>query len=257
MVIDSHHDIYDDGHYAYYSAEDLASIQNRSADHVEYSEDDANLSGNDVSLSGTLEHNSLAAPEVPASVRSFSRDSNGYNISSSNKEAFYSVNSDSRLGEQRRQFNPGPSVLSSPSGTPYECGLSLTRSRSALSSPPVYSAMLSPSSPTETVVGSPNGSQSSLVKHKLRNRRTKSTALLDRSQIQKPWLEKQEFRQRLSYWLSWSMIFICAGVSAVIGFLSTRNVQSMGKLCMVLEDNFDNGLDRSVWTHEVDLGGFG
>lgn len=251
--------MYDDGAFAYYSAEDLDEIQNHHEDsHVV--DDDVNFSGNDESLGGTVEHNTLASPEVPSSVRSFSRNSSGYNLTlpHSGREAFYSVNTDSNTVEQRhRILGLDSSVPSSPTGTPYGGGLSLTRSRSALASPSVYTAMLSPSSPTETVVGSPNGSQSSLIKRKLSTKRAKSTALMDPSSIEKPWLEKPAFRQHLSYWLTWSMIFLCGAASILIGLAKMRNVQTMGKLCMVLEDHFDNGLDRSVWTHEVDMGGFG
>lgn len=248
-----------EGGFAYYSAEDLADVQDNHEDsHVV--DDDVNFSGNDVSLGGTVEHNTLATPEVPSSVRSFSRNSSGYNLSlpNSGREAFYSINTDAHtLVQRHRILNPDSSVPSSPTGTAYGGGLSLTRSRSALASPSVYTAMLSPSSPTETVVGSPNGSQSSLIKRKLSTRRTKSTALLDSSTIEKPWLEKPAFRQHLSYWLTWSMILLCGAASILIGLAKMRNVQTMGKLCMVLEDHFDNGLDHNVWTHEVDMGGFG
>ncbi|KLO19430.1 concanavalin A-like lectin/glucanase [Schizopora paradoxa] len=89
--------------------------------------------------------------------------------------------------------------------------------------------------------------------------RRKSTALTDEGKrnIEKPWLAKRDMREYISWVLTWSMMLFCAGAAAVMCLLDARNVKMMGDLCLVLHDDFDNGLNRDVWFHEVDMGGFG
>ena len=36
-----------------------------------------------------------------------------------------------------------------------------------------------------------------------------------------------------------------------------RNVQKLGNLCLVMEDNFDTLDLQNTWTRDVNLGGFG
>lgn len=89
--------------------------------------------------------------------------------------------------------------------------------------------------------------------------RRKSTALTDEDKrnIDKPWLGKRDMREYISWVLTWSMMLFCAGAAAVMCLLDARNVKMMGDLCLVLHDDFENGLNRDVWFHEVDMGGFG
>ena len=39
--------------------------------------------------------------------------------------------------------------------------------------------------------------------------------------------------------------------------VNLSHIENVGNLCLVLDDGFDNGLDRNTWYHEVDMGGFG
>lgn len=42
----------------------------------------------------------------------------------------------------------------------------------------------------------------------------------------------------------------------IVGYSGYASVPHIGKICMVLEDNFDT-LDQSIWKREVQVGGFG
>lgn len=96
------------------------------------------------------------------------------------------------------------------------------------------------------------GTRSRLAKPK----RPASTMLS--GEITKPWVGKKDKAARISYFLTYSMLLvgiIGAGLRCYTGW---RSVPMMGKLCLVMEDDFSgNDLDTSVWEREVDLGGFG
>ena len=57
--------------------------------------------------------------------------------------------------------------------------------------------------------------------------------------------------------VAFTIVGLCAGaVRVYFGFIGVPMIEQ--NLCLILEDNFDgNELDKSVWSHEVDLGGFG
>ena len=89
----------------------------------------------------------------------------------------------------------------------------------------------------------------------------KSTALKrdadGKADIPKPWLEKKDPYIKISYYLTWSLFLLLGfGGSALAIFFSWRAFPNIPNYCIVLEDNFDT-FDPSIWTHEVDLGGFG
>jgi hypothetical protein len=76
--------------------------------------------------------------------------------------------------------------------------------------------------------------------------------------ITKPWIGKKDRAARISYILTYSMLLIGVAASAFRCYSGWRGVSLVGPLCMVLEDDFNgNDLDSSVWTREVDMGGFG
>jgi hypothetical protein len=79
------------------------------------------------------------------------------------------------------------------------------------------------------------------------------------AKLDKPWIAKPETRARISWWLTiaFTILGVCGGVARIyFGFISIPMIEQ--NLCLVLEDNFDgNDLDTSIWSHEVDLGGFG
>lgn len=75
-------------------------------------------------------------------------------------------------------------------------------------------------------------------------------------EAEKPWLEKKDSKEK------WATIFPLVGIFvglAVAGFLVWDGISSVvkHKYCLKLEDTFSNGLDSSVWTKEVQVGGFG
>lgn len=74
--------------------------------------------------------------------------------------------------------------------------------------------------------------------------------------MEKPWLEDKRMKKtRINNIIVLTLVvlgFAAAGV--LVYFLSKPYVQ--GDYCLVYEDNFKT-LDKSVWTHEVQLDGFG
>jgi hypothetical protein len=74
--------------------------------------------------------------------------------------------------------------------------------------------------------------------------------------IQRPWLKRRDPREK------WLTIIPCVGI--LIGFCITALLVWDGmrtvinnSYCQVLDDNFTNGLDLSVWMKEAEVGGFG
>lgn len=202
-------------------------------------------------------------PTIPASVRSFSRDSLGHVFSFAFPRARNHGNSvDTEDAFAPTCTSPDPSSRAgSPPITPAYAGLwasSRSGSRSPLAGPPLYS-------PTETVVGTPDPSGKKVISPygfidvRLRKGGFKSNALLDIDTvpIEKPWANKKEALGYVSYWLTWSMVLLMAGASALLTLVDLNKIHYVGNLCTVLEDNFDNGIDRSIWFHEVDMSGFG
>ncbi|RFU31185.1 hypothetical protein B7463_g5181, partial [Scytalidium lignicola] len=74
--------------------------------------------------------------------------------------------------------------------------------------------------------------------------------------IEKPWLEKKNPREK------WVTIIPLIGLAlglGLAGFLVYDGLSSVvhHKYCPVLMEDFSNGLDSSIWTKEVQCGGFG
>jgi hypothetical protein len=75
-------------------------------------------------------------------------------------------------------------------------------------------------------------------------------------EIPKPWLDKKDPREK------WVTIIPCGGlliglaVCAVLVWTGLRTVVNH-KYCPVLMEDWSNGFDESVWTREVEVGGFG
>ena len=202
---------------------------------------------------------SLGSNEVPDSVRSLSHySSGGYASGNPFVQARSSaLDNDRPLSNPPMSFTRARDSLASPPMTPTYSQFSGRGSRSPLAGPPSYS--LYPNSPAETVVGSPDPTKYySSKKEKLRLP-FKSTAMLDldRSPIYKPWLKHNDFLEYVSYWLTISMVLFMASASALVMLVNLAQMDNVGDLCLVLHDDFENGLDRNTWFHEVDMGGFG
>lgn len=80
------------------------------------------------------------------------------------------------------------------------------------------------------------------------------------SASEKPWLSKKEPGATLSYFITVICILLGIGGAAVLcwqGFISELKLDP-SNLCLVLDENFDGtSLDQSVWSYDVELGGFG
>lgn len=77
-----------------------------------------------------------------------------------------------------------------------------------------------------------------------------------KGEVEKPWLEKKDPREK------WVTILPVLGIVVglgIAGFLVWDGVNSVvrHKYCEVLIEDFSQGLRDSVWMKEVELGGFG
>ncbi|KAL2753991.1 glycoside hydrolase family 16 protein [Sodiomyces alcalophilus JCM 7366] len=74
--------------------------------------------------------------------------------------------------------------------------------------------------------------------------------------IQKPWLEKNHPKEKWVTILPVIGILIGLGISGFLVWDGYRSVVQ-NKYCLVLEDDFSNGLNSDIWTREVEVGGYG
>ena len=78
-----------------------------------------------------------------------------------------------------------------------------------------------------------------------------------KADIKRPWIGKKD-RQRI-----WHLIFPLVGIFLGVAFTGFCVYQGMAAVpqhayCLILDEDFSSGsLDASVWTHEVQVGGFG
>ena len=102
--------------------------------------------------------------------------------------------------------------------------------------------------------------QPSLVK--VERERSKSTMLTDSSAIQKPWIAVRDPYQRISYFVTYGMMFLGIALGAIRIFFGYKDVRILpGNMCVVMDENFesDEGLfgDNGKFFREVDMSGFG
>lgn len=79
---------------------------------------------------------------------------------------------------------------------------------------------------------------------------------INKGEIEKPWLEKKDPKEK------WVTIIPLIGIFlglALSGFLIYDGLQTVQNhvYCPVLDENFAGGIDPKVWTKEVEVGGFG
>ena len=109
--------------------------------------------------------------------------------------------------------------------------------------------------PRPLTVVYPSGNQG--TRSRLSRRKRPASTMLS-GEITKPWMGKKDKAARISYFLTYTMLLIGIAVAALRCYTGWRSVSTVGKLCLVMEDEFNgNNLDTSVWMHEVDLGGYG
>jgi len=79
---------------------------------------------------------------------------------------------------------------------------------------------------------------------------------IKKGEVSKPWLEKKDPREK------WVTIIPCVGlflglvICGLLVWLGLRSVVNH-KYCPVLMEDWSNGFDKSIWTREVEVGGFG
>lgn len=76
------------------------------------------------------------------------------------------------------------------------------------------------------------------------------------SQLEKPWLEKKDSNEIWVTVLPILGILIGLGISAALVWEGVNSVVKHN-YCLVLDDDFSGGLDKTVWNYEIELGGFG
>ena len=90
------------------------------------------------------------------------------------------------------------------------------------------------------------------------SRRKRPASTMLSAELSKPWMGKKDKAARISYLLTYSMLLLGIAAAALRCYTGWRSVPLVGKLCLVMEDDFNsNSLDTGVWTLEVDLGGYG
>lgn len=110
--------------------------------------------------------------------------------------------------------------------------------------------------PFATPYASPNNSsvwqhQQGLNKRYFHSRRIK------KGEIERPWLNKKDPREKWVWIIPMIGAFIGIGLAALIIFIGLQTVQSHVYCPVLVLDDFAGGLDDEVWTKEVELGGFG
>lgn len=113
-------------------------------------------------------------------------------------------------------------------------------------------------SPAASRPASSLGSSSALgARFEERGQRYFHSRRVKKGDIEKPWMDKKDPKEKWVTILPILGIIIGLGVS---GFLIWDGIRSVVKhnYCLVLSEDFSGGgLDESVWTKEVQVGGFG
>ena len=95
------------------------------------------------------------------------------------------------------------------------------------------------------------------TRSRLPRRKLPASTMLS-GEIAKPWLDKKDKAARISYFLTYSMLLLGIALAALRCYTGWRSVPLLGKLCLVMEDDFNSdSLDTGNWIFEVDLGGYG
>lgn len=77
-----------------------------------------------------------------------------------------------------------------------------------------------------------------------------------KGEVEKPWMNKKDPKERIIYWIPIVGIVIgviAAGVIVWDGLTTVTNYN----YCSILDEDFTNGLDSTIWSKEVEVGGYG
>jgi hypothetical protein len=128
---------------------------------------------------------------------------------------------------------------------------------------PTSSLWSPPSNPNILNAASPNASATALPlnfpKSKPPLPSTRLTAPL--SDTEKPWLNEREPRTRVAWWVTIACWFAGLVGAAILAWTGVRDVKARmlnpSSLCLVMDENWSNGLDPTRWSRVAELGGFG
>ncbi|RSH92499.1 hypothetical protein EHS25_008915 [Saitozyma podzolica] len=78
-----------------------------------------------------------------------------------------------------------------------------------------------------------------------------------RGEHPKPWLKYPDPAQRWARVIFWTLFAVGFAASGAICYFGYASVPQLGKVCLVMDDDFSNGIDTTYWSHEVRLDGYG
>ena len=84
---------------------------------------------------------------------------------------------------------------------------------------------------------------------------TKPSTMLT-GEIDKPWKSKNNSQMRIAYWITYAAAALGIIAGALRCYFGWQGVPRLGNLCQVMEEEFET-LNKDIWSHDIDLGGFG
>lgn len=90
-----------------------------------------------------------------------------------------------------------------------------------------------------------------------RPKRMRSTMLTPDTKLDKPWINAKDVHGRIAYFLTYAVAFLGIAGSVIRCWTAWKDVQRVGDLCLVMQDEFDTLDTQYTWTREVDMSGFG
>ena len=84
---------------------------------------------------------------------------------------------------------------------------------------------------------------------------TKPSTMLT-GEIEKPWKSGNTSQMRIAYWITYAAAAFGIVAGVLRCYFGWQSVPRLGNLCQVMEDEFET-LNTDIWSHDIDLGGFG
>ncbi|KAI0357221.1 concanavalin A-like lectin/glucanase [Trametes cingulata] len=76
-------------------------------------------------------------------------------------------------------------------------------------------------------------------------------------ETEKPWLSDRDRTETLENWTVCVISLLGFIAGGVLCYFTWKRTLLLGKVCLVMEDNFDAFDTENIWQHEVSMGGFG
>lgn len=80
---------------------------------------------------------------------------------------------------------------------------------------------------------------------------------INKGDIEKPWLEKKDPKEKWVWILPVIGMIIGIGLAGFLIYEGLQKVSNNHTYCPVLDTDFSNGIDPKIWTKEAEVGGFG